>query len=220
VVIKSDSLILERGRRVACKLAHDSEQHNYIRGHMPRLAKLLLKLRQSTSRPNACLRDFIHPDQFRNVVNAARLVSGFNEETHEYTTPALAQKLGHSIKRCAQILQSWCTEACDSEGVELARSFISLFDLNWPDEVSSHALRTLYVRKRNSVKTLPLTEDIITLTNYFIQKGRESMKALSGYRRIGEEPVPKVIKDAWETLNQVTLGEVILFNRRRQGDSG
>ncbi|KAK1876844.1 Elongator complex protein 4 [Dissostichus eleginoides] len=60
------------------------------------------------SRKNGRLRrveDFFVPSNFNFVVEAVNDVAGFDQEKNTYKTPSLALKLGHSLKKIADILE-------------------------------------------------------------------------------------------------------------------
>ena len=81
---------------------NDPDLCSEVRATLWRMARLLKQLRLQSSTPNSELSDFFTLSNFRQVVSAARVVSGFNEDKNK--TPSLALKLGHSLKRCATIL--------------------------------------------------------------------------------------------------------------------
>ena len=70
--------------------------------------------------------------------------------------PSLALKLGHSLRKCAKICQGQAIEMDHEEKRKKIKSFLKLMDINWSEEMSSNALRTLYEAKRHKVKLLPL----------------------------------------------------------------
>ena len=58
------------------------------------------------------LKDCIDPTRFGLAVKAVKTVSGYKEDAGKYTTPSLALKLGHSVKKAARYVKS---EACQSQ---------------------------------------------------------------------------------------------------------
>jgi len=209
VIVKRDPLILQLGERLYRKHGHDKEQFCFIRNTLRELGRLLRVLRENTNQCNKGLREFIDPSQFQQVTEATRQVAGFSNETHFYTTPSLALKIGHSLKKCAKILKGFALQTDDEDLLKKANSFEELCELEWQNEVSAHALRSLEQKKRNNIKLIPLTEDVKLLTSYLTEKSEEAYLKL-----IKETDV-----SAWSTLNETTLAQVILFNRRRQGEA-
>ena len=59
-----------------------------------------------------------------------------------------------------------------------AVDFHKLRELNWQKEVSAHAMRNSYEKKRNPVKVLPLTEDIVAFSKYLKHEGKKCRDVL------------------------------------------
>ena len=212
-IAKSDNLIIVFGEKLCQKLGHNKFQYNYIRCKLREMGRFLLQLREDSKNPNGKLEDYICPDQFRLLVSSARKVSGFDEEGHTYSTPSLALKLGHSIRKCARILQGRSIELDQEEKKKKCKSFLQLMDINWLEEMSSNALRTLYDAKRNKVKLLPLADDVRLLSAYLKQKGKTAYECLQKNQNEGTE-----LTSQWGMLRDIVLTRLILFNRRRQGE--
>ena len=211
---KNDALVMQLARKEYLKAGHDSEQHDYIRAKLREMGRLILELRQKPGAEGADLESFIDPTKFREVVSAAKNISGFSETAHTYCTPSLALKIGHSVKKCALILKGQALETCDGDLEKRAEAFHQLCEMKWSEEVSSHALRTLYQNKRNKTKVLPRTEDVIKLTSYLKETGRKQVGLLK------DDNIETNCKiQAYDTLNSTTLTSVLLFNRRRQGEA-
>lgn len=208
--IKSDDLIIQLAKKEYMKLGHDPEQQGYIRTKLREIARLLIEVRVISGEPNGKLSDFIHPAKYQDVVSAARTVAGFDYNNHLYKVPSLALKLGHTIKKCALILKGNALQSGDDVAVKNSSNFYELCELKWTEDVATHAHRTLSEMHRNNPKRLPLTEDIMCLTSYLRKVGEEEQAKLSS----GTQDVPS----AWKTLNEITLTQVMLFNRRRQGE--
>lgn len=208
-IVKSDALILKVGEKQFGRHGHDNEQYSMIRNNLRELGRLLKQLRQTSGKINATLESFLDPAQFKTVVNAAKAVAGFSEKENSFKTPSLALKLGHSLKKCCKILEGQALETGNEDLLKRSTAFHKLCEMNWSDEVSTHALRTLAGNKRNKVKLIPLTSDVKLLTDYLKTKGKEAYEALDVNNRNFT---------AWSDLNQITLSQLMLFNRRRQGE--
>ncbi|XP_071831513.1 uncharacterized protein [Apostichopus japonicus] len=208
--LKSDSLICQLAKKEFLKLGHDKEQQNYIRTKLREMARLLIEIRLISNEPDNELADFIHPAKFDHVVTAARNVAGFDTQTHLYKVPSLALKLGHSIKKCALLVKAQGLKKGDEEIVNQSTNFFELCQMKWTEEVSRHAHRTMTENKRNAPKRLPLTEDICTLSNFLKKIGHDEKRKLDDGK---SDPAA-----SWKVLNEVTLTQIMLFNRRRQGE--
>ena len=212
-VIKNDSLILDLAQREYLKHGHDLDQHSMIRGTLRRIGRLLLQLQENAKFKHP-LSYFIDPAHFRNVVTAAKQVAGFNKESNTFSKPSVALKIGQTLKRSAKILQGKSIQEADEDMIKKVKSFHELCELNWTEEISTHALRTLYEGKRNQVKALPLTEDIVRLSKYLKD---ESKKCKDSLTSSSTSTVENSL--CWKKLNEMTLSRIILFNRRRQGEA-
>ncbi|XP_070549166.1 uncharacterized protein [Ptychodera flava] len=209
-VVKSDHLILCLGEKLYNKMGHNKERHQEIRTKLREMGRLLIQLRISSGNPSAGLDVFINNVHFQLVVAAAKIVAGFNEDTHQYAIPSLALKLGHSLGKCAVILKGKALEKGDEVKTKQADRFSQLCEMNWSDEVSVHARRTLHDKKLNSVKVIPLTEDAMRLDKYLkIVEAREVARLTKDNRAV----------NSWVMLNEAVLAQIILFNRRRQGEA-
>ncbi|XP_071853109.1 uncharacterized protein [Apostichopus japonicus] len=209
-VIKSDELILQFAKKENLKLGHDPEQQNYTRTKLREVARLLIDARVVSKDENQTLTELIHPAKYDIVVTAARNLAGFDSSTHTYKVPSLALKLGHSLKKCALIVKAEGLKSGDENAVNKSTQFHELCEMKWTEDISVHAHRTLTENKRNKAKALPLAEDVLCLTSY--------LKETSEVQR-------KLVKEgtcdsftAWKSLNELTLTQVMLFNRRRQGE--
>lgn len=210
--VKSDRLIIDVAERECFKLGHNVEQDSYIRGKLRELGRLLLQLRETFGNPDACLEYFIYPEKFKTVIIAVRDMCGFSDQSHVYSTPSLALKVGHTLKKVATVLKGQGLENGDDSLYRRASAFHDLVEMRWTEEVSSHALRTLYSRKRNNAQILPLTADITCLANYTKKVASEQMSILKKDQN-GD------VQAAWVTLAEMSLTRIITFNRRRQGEA-
>ena len=207
--LRRDNLIMKFGSRLHFKHSHLPHRWQYVRDRVRQMGRLLVEMRKTTT--IKCLTDCLIPEQFGNVVKAVRSVCGFNPETHLYRTPSLALKIGHSLKECCRIEINSCAVLGSSADEMKGRfeQFLHLCDGEWSHEVSSHALRSLSQRRFNKPTILPLAEDVRTLHDYLTTKGDTCLKSLS------LEPTVA----AWSELGQITLAQVVAFNRRRGGEA-
>ena len=115
---------------------------------------------------------------FKQVVKAVRAVAGFNEVTHKYATPSLTLKLGHSLKKCCQIVQSSALQNQLLYECQQAREFHELLDSDWAGEVSSRALCTLSDNRIDKEQQTSLSEDIAKLHKHIDDEISRCVSAL------------------------------------------
>ena len=125
--------------------------------------------------------------------------------------PSLALKLGHSIKRCAQVVKCSALRSKDENVINRAKRFIDLFESEWTSKISSRSLASLGSMKQNKVDYLPLAEDLTRLKNHLDSKMESLSSAL-----VAEGPVNV---EQWSNLAKSTLSRIILFNKRRSGET-
>ncbi|KAL7858878.1 hypothetical protein SRHO_G00140250 [Serrasalmus rhombeus] len=147
--------------------------------------------------------------KFQTVVEATRTVSGFMASQNEYKTPSLACKIGYSLKRAAEILVGESLISGNTRTERDAKKFIEVMETQWNTYVSGRALNTLKTAKWNKDEMIPLTEDIMKLQKH--------LKALEKDAVLGLSVAPSV--SDWKKLCQSLLTQIILFNRRREGEA-
>lgn len=209
---KNDPLIRCIGRKEAKKNAFDRDRHNQIRNKLREMGRLLLKVREISKQENGQLKDFITPAGFQLIVDATKQVAGYDDETCEFQTPTLAVKIGHTIKLCADILEAQAIEQNDEVLETAAKGYLKLHTLRWQEEISAHAYRSLYRKKKGKVKRIPLSKDVATLAKYLKDKAEDALERLQKSEEITD-------KETWIELAELTLTQIILFNRRRQGEA-
>ncbi|XP_023805402.1 uncharacterized protein LOC111946283 isoform X2 [Oryzias latipes] len=207
-VIKGERTIIRLGELLFSKHGHDKNKHEYIRQKMREIGRLVLISRKEGKLQG--LEDFFKPSNFNIVVEMVKKVSGFNEDTNAYKTPSLALKLGHSLKKISDILEceTQMSESIDEEFLENIKRTRTLFEKKWDVCISSRALQTLTEAKWNTPHLLPFTDDVKKMHIYIDECRKASQN------NIKDNPNKKT----WTRLANVTLCEVILFNRRREGE--
>ncbi|XP_039544399.1 uncharacterized protein LOC120490938 isoform X1 [Pimephales promelas] len=204
--VKSDTCILKFGEHLCNKMGSDKTKHEYIRTKMREVGRLLVCARKVGNLQS--IKDFFIPSNFYHVIKAVKDTSGFRDEDEVFTIPSLALKLGHSLKKMSRIAECEAMIAGDSNDVKNVKMFMQMYETKWNEHVSSSALKTLNEAKWNSPELLPFTEDVKKLHIH-----------LSNETRLYQEKLKlEKIQKNWSQLAQITLCEVILFNRRRAGE--
>jgi len=180
--------------------------HEYIRQKMRELGRLLICTREVT--PLTSIKELIHPTNFMHAVSAVKRTAGYNEETNIYEKASVAVKLGHSLNKIAMLIESHSTINEDNESAEFANSFQQLYRTRWPEYISSTARRTMEEAKWNCPHLLPFTEDVKRLHVYLDEQEKIYHKLLS----------TQPSSQHWSKLANVILTQVMLFNRRREGE--
>ncbi|XP_063061964.1 uncharacterized protein LOC134454738 isoform X2 [Engraulis encrasicolus] len=204
--IKRDPSIIKMGEHLYNKVGSDPSKHQYIRQKLREVGRLLLYSKEVGHLKT--MSDFVIPANFPHVVSAVRHVSGFSAEKNNFRIPSLALKLGHSLKKIADIIECEAMISGEKETVQNARNFKQIYDTKWNECISSSALRTLTDAKYNAPQLLPFTDDVRKLHLYLDDKQKENVRKLSAV----------VSQKNWASLAKGTLAQIILFNRRREGE--
>ncbi|XP_041954724.1 uncharacterized protein LOC121713822 isoform X4 [Alosa sapidissima] len=206
LAVKGDELIMENGQHLYNRLGSDRAKHEHIRQKMRELGRLILSAREVTSLRS--ISEMMTPTTFMQTVLAVKHVSGYNQESNTYKIPTLPLKLGQSLAKISELLESKALVNGDAETATEARNFRQVYYAKWNELVSASAYRTLEEGKWNAPLLLPLTEDVKKLHSYLDEKEKEYRDGLS----------LESSTTNWSKLAQVTLAKVILFNRRREGE--
>ncbi|XP_073726921.1 uncharacterized protein [Misgurnus anguillicaudatus] len=205
-VIHSDRCIMQLGEHMFNRMGSDVTKHDYIRQKMREVGRLLLEARRIT--PLKTMEDFMIPANFKHVISAVKVVSGFDEEKNSYRIPSLALKLGHSLKKICSIVESNAMMYGDHERAECARDFRKVHQARWNEYISAGAITTLKEAKWNAPQIIPFTQDVKVLHAHLEKKRDKFLSKLKN--------CPSA--DSYAALAKVTLSQVILFNRRREGE--
>lgn len=146
---KNDNLICSFGARL---LQNHKEKHlrSYISQRMRQLAKMLLILQLLV--PDVYqLNEFLVPQYFKTFVEAAKRLSGYDEDKNTYINPSNALKIGHSILQCCDIFESQSIiESKSEEKLQTLRNFKKIFQMEWKYAVSSNAIQD--IKKKSLTK--------------------------------------------------------------------
>lgn len=206
--VKSDSLICEYGDRLLEKHGSDPSKDGYVSQKMRELGRFVIAAKTLDAKVKN-LQDILIPPMFQLAVDAAKKASGFTKSKFRYDRPSLAVKLGHSLKTVGDILIGHFVKAEDEVAANRVRSFLGLVSTEWNHYVSQRARTNLEENKWNKKEMIPLTEDVILLQKYL--KSIEE----NAQEKLKEGPDTK----AFIMLSESILSQIILFNRRRQGEA-
>ena len=207
-VARRDQLITDFGAAVFENVG--IKNANYVSQRMRQLARLLQTLRIKAKNKNATLQDYIDTSMFDALVDAVKELCQFNGESRlEIGIPSLALKLGHSLKKCAQVLKSSALRRKDEVAIKRAKRFLDLYEADWTTKISSRSLASLGSRKQNKVEYLPLAEDLALLRKHLDEKIESVSKELTQGKK----------SEAWNRLAKATLARIIIFNKRRSGET-
>ena len=204
--VKKDKCIMQLGQHMLNKSGSNPKRQEHIRQKLREIGRLLIHVRKVL--PITEMKDVIDPKYYLATVKAVKLTCGYNSETENFKVGTLALKLGHSLGKLAKLVESNGRIAENHMVVEKARSFQQVHAAKWNALISSTALRNIEEGKWNMPTVMPFTEDVQALHRYLWEKRQECIDHLTA------EPTAQ----HWSSLAKVLLAEVILFNRRREGE--
>jgi hypothetical protein len=203
---KQDDLIMMFGSAIIEK--NGERNAAYVSQRMRQLSRLLIQINKKV---DGDLKEFLNPAKFDIVIEAVRDVCSFyrEEDRNKVAIPSLALKLGHNLRKCAQIYRGVGLREKDEQVTSDTKNFLELMDYEWSDRVSSSSLSTMEQAKHNKEEMIPLTSDLEIL--------RKSME--KKLKKLKEELKHQAQPDTWYELAAVTAARVIIFNKRRSGEA-
>lgn len=206
-LIRYDELLIKYANKL-CNKYKLQHQHDMIRSRLRLLGRFLSALK--TINPD--IDDFASlysPRYYDDIIKAINEVAGLDERTNWYKTPSNATNLGTLLKQVGKTLITEYIKKCDNSKKEIVEDFLKLFVDDYAASVARTALETQSKQKRQKKTVLPTTEDISKLYNY-LKKLRQSC-----YEKLKK----KFSYNIWLTLAKTTLTTVLVFNRRRAGET-
>ncbi|XP_041917243.1 uncharacterized protein LOC121681526 isoform X2 [Alosa sapidissima] len=204
--IRNDHYLMQFAQSLFNKHGSDRSKHEYIRQKVRELGRLLVTLRHTTRIHN--MEEAIKPGNFFTLTGAVKRVSGFDHQHNTFKAPSLALKIGHSLRKISDLIMCRALMEEDQEGVDSIKRFHTLHETKWSELVSHSALSNLSEAKYNKSTRLPLAKDVQKLQLYLGQQVELAKEKLADNPTAG----------TYAALAKVTLCQVILFNRRREGE--
>jgi hypothetical protein len=158
------------------------------------------------------LMDCIDSKHFDNVLTSAQTLGGaYTDDTGRQALkhPSNSKNLGHSLVKCANLKKREGIIRRDKNMEKEADRFIALYKADWNDHVGRKALTTLKMKRQKGPEALPTSEDLIKLKEYLdarLRRGIDQLKSQYSYT-------------AYRNLLEHTLASIILFNKRRGGET-
>ncbi|KAG7271376.1 hypothetical protein CRUP_019921, partial [Coryphaenoides rupestris] len=204
LAVKNDKCILQMGEYMLNKCGSNPKRHEHVRQKLRELGRLLITAKKVSPKEIKQMKDLIDPKLYRATVKAIQLTCGYNSKMETFKT----NKLAHSLSKIAKLVESNGRIAECKDVVEKALSFQQVHATRWNELISAAALRNIEEEKWNMPTILPFTQDVQALHSCLDQKQQEYIQQLTAE--------PNALN--WSYLAKVSLAEIILFNRRREGE--
>ena len=207
IIVQSDETILQLGAQLLEK--RGTEKANEISQKMRLLGRVLQEGRKLTA-SELRLEEMLKPAHFDTLIECARNIAGFQENdgrssSKTFKAPGTAVHCGYEIKRAAVIVRCQALRKMDMKKKEEIDVFLQLYDAEWHNKVTTPALDNLNVKKHNKPEVLLLTNDLLALRKYLVER----IASLTDNVR------KSTTRSNWRELAEVTLARLIMFNKRR-----
>uniref|UniRef100_A0A1A8S1J5 Si:dkey-51d8.9 n=1 Tax=Nothobranchius rachovii TaxID=451742 RepID=A0A1A8S1J5_9TELE len=207
-LIQNDKQLLQFGQHLYDLNGSRKNRHDYIRQRLRELGRLLLTAQKST--PIQKAEELIYPANFNHLISAVKELAGYNPTNNTFRKPTLALKIGNSLGIICELVETDNLSSVDGDSslVRFAREFKTIKNFRWKGLITRGATTTMTESKWNSPQILPLTEDVKRLDSHM-----ENVKAIAE-KMLRSSPTAS----NYAMLAKVTLAQVIIFNRRREGE--
>ena len=209
-IVKKDYLILTYGSFLMS--GRGNKKSNHISQNMRVLGRLLLELRKKKEEmTDRSLSEFLKPEFFDDIVDATKSLAGYSatnkdgEMLPSFEIPSLPLKVGYALDSAAMLLQGIGLRRKQQNLVTDASNFQIIYNQEWSVKISSASLRTLADNKFNKNEVMPLTDDLLRLRNFCLEK----IQALT----LVLKKSPSL--DKWRELAELVITRITIFNKRR-----
>ncbi|XP_073722674.1 uncharacterized protein [Misgurnus anguillicaudatus] len=206
--IRSDSLICNYGESLYAKHGRVKSRHQYIAQRMRELGRFMLVAKDMDKTVNY-LEDLCVPSKYQLVVSVAKCLTQFSPGKNEFGKPSTAVKIGFCLKGAVEVLIGQTLMNEDDLAEKKAKKFLELLEKNWRNSVSVTAHQTIQEKRWNKDDDIPLTKNVIALRDHLRMVEDEARKELTEQMDL----------HAYKTLNESVLAQVIIFNKRREGEA-
>src|SRR6218665_2593298 len=210
--LRYDPLILKLGSTQHHK--HGERRKNVTSQEMRQLSRLLKEVSEDNAGDEpTTLASLLTGSNFDRVVAAAERLSCRYQDSDTgrpmCRKPSVGLKLGHLLRKCAQLKKGDAIRTGDKVMGKEADAFMSLHDGEWTSKIASASSTSLKHRQYNNPDVLPLTKDLVKLREY-------QEKALGAYT---EALRKKQTYTNWRLLSDIVYTRVVIFNKRRGGET-
>ena len=146
VVLRKDSLIAQLGNSKLDKLG--VKKAPVVRQQLRQIVRVLIQVRELLKQPTACISDLIEPVNYDVFIEAVQNVCLTSENKSmtggiQLEKPALALKLGHSLKNVALLKEGLAIRNRNKMARKDSKDFLDLHNREWTDRISSRGFQTL-----------------------------------------------------------------------------
>lgn len=206
-LIRYDWLVIAFGNSL-CDAIQEVFQHNGI-GAKLRLAGRLLSILKSIEPDVMDFASLYRAKFYNGVIEAIRIIGKFDPVKKYYGAPSTSKAAVTLVRAVGVMLVAEYIKKEDVEGQTRCENFNKVFNSGVTTSVSKGVYRTQAKMKRDKRERLPSTEDINLLAKYINKQLKVYFVELS----------KKFTYKAYLNLGRMTIASLIVFNRRRTGET-
>lgn len=206
-ILKFDWLIIAFGNKMCRK--YPLEKHEKFIRQMLRMCGRLFRELKSISKGITDFASLFNPRRYEDLLQAVRNIGKFDAKSNEFETPSTALDAMLQVKHVGETLVSRCIQMENHFLQKRTENFLKLLDVDASAEIYKSIYDSLAKKKRLKVDILPTTKDIKAMSDYLDLEIEKFSQKLS----------KKFLYDDWRTLSELVLSWIIVFNRKRTGES-
>lgn len=186
------------------------DQQPYLRNHTRLLGKLLIALKRLS--PGIIeLKSAFDPSYWPNVLDAIYQVGKYDVIKNRFSVIYNAETIPILLRKLMRILKSHYTIEKDEYSQKQLEDFKNVFEDEIENEVGFTAGLSRREQQRQQVeKDLPASDEIKAFANFLMEKRQTALDAFEASRTY----------DNWLEILSLTSVLLILYNRRRAGETG
>ncbi|KAL1448707.1 hypothetical protein WDU94_014007 [Cyamophila willieti] len=166
------------------------------------MARILIESKKTNDKIDS-LDTLLLPDNFDAIVNSIKVIS------RKSNAPSIVKKTRYTLLKCLTLMKGKCIRKRDLETKALYDGTSELVCNEWHTLLAAKASKTLQKRQCQKEESLPLTTDLIKLTNFVNEKIQQLKQKLQESENAND----------WLEFAKYCLASIILFNRKRTGES-
>lgn len=205
--IRFDWLLTIYGNKLCLKHTFDF-QDKLIRTHLRTAGRLLVALK-SIKPQVSDFAQIYYPKMYDDVIASIRIVGRYNEVTNEFGAPQTAGSLVTALKHIGQILITEYIKKEDPINQKKAEDFLTVLKSDIGISVLKAVSDTQAKMRREKKQLIPTTDDIQCFMRFLDQQRNLAYASLSS----------EYTYENWLALAELTMAAVIVFNRRRVGET-
>ncbi|XP_037051791.1 uncharacterized protein LOC119085480 [Bradysia coprophila] len=205
--VRFDWLAIVYGNKLTLKYSKPRHR-KMIKNRMRLIGRVLSALKIIEPEVTELAR-FLVPKYYDRVVEAIRTVARVDEVRNEFVAPATASSAVTAIRQICEMLIVEYIKQDDQENQRTTRDFLTVMNSDMHISINKMVNETQSRMARQRTVILPSSDDVKRLAQYLEAERTACYNELSQSYNF----------DSWKRLNELVMASIIIFNRRRVGDT-